>query len=170
MKLNEAVALLRANKFIVEDTDDWDEADMPAGMSDEERAAMADLHNGKDKDRSLLIKSKIGHNGYIRINDIINSMNNYGCWKLIDIREAKENSNSLVFTRTYNWPTHPSEVIVTIRPFYRAEKKKYFSAPYFDIDMKCGDSRFTKYDIPTDKFVKIPRLVKKFVRDEFGLG
>ena len=41
MELNEAKKILKNAGFILEDTDDWDEADMPAGMSDKDREEMA---------------------------------------------------------------------------------------------------------------------------------
>jgi hypothetical protein len=50
MELNEAKEILKKNGFILEDTDDWDEADMPAGMSDEDRAEMAKKHNDRRTD------------------------------------------------------------------------------------------------------------------------
>lgn len=62
MKLDEAVALLRANKFIVEDTDDWDEADMPAGMSPNQRQAMVAKHNGRLRPSSVAVGDMLDDN------------------------------------------------------------------------------------------------------------
>ena len=50
MELNEAKKILNNAGFILEDTDDWDEADMPAGMSDKDRAEMAKKHNDRRTD------------------------------------------------------------------------------------------------------------------------
>lgn len=51
MNLSEAKQILRRNGYrIVEDTDDWDEADMPAGMSAKDRAAMVDKHEDEYRD------------------------------------------------------------------------------------------------------------------------
>lgn len=45
MELNEALATLKKAGLIAEDTDTWDAADMPAGMTQKQREKMADVHN-----------------------------------------------------------------------------------------------------------------------------
>lgn len=49
MNLNEALSILKLNGYYLlkEDTDDWDEADMPAVFSDQERQEIVSRHNSK---------------------------------------------------------------------------------------------------------------------------
>lgn len=59
MNLNEAIQLLNNNGYnlIKEDTDDWDEADLPATLSDEERSAWVNKHNNSSSLKNKIIKA-----------------------------------------------------------------------------------------------------------------
>lgn len=48
MELNEAQEILKKAGFILEDTDDWDEADMPASFTKKNREETVKRHNGRN--------------------------------------------------------------------------------------------------------------------------
>lgn len=50
MKLTEAKEILKNAGYIVEDTDDWDDADLPAGMTQKQRRNWARKHNATTED------------------------------------------------------------------------------------------------------------------------
>lgn len=57
MFLNEAKEILKSHGFILEDTDDWDDADLPAGMTQAQRRKWTHRHNSTfDKDFEKLWK------------------------------------------------------------------------------------------------------------------